>query len=234
MRLWHLSIRRLCFPPPSGPVGPAGLCPLPSYEFGLHAVVSLGVFVGLAVGVGGVGVDAGVDGSGYAEVRLRHWFRCFPTLEADVPAAVLSLDVDLVIDAFGKGAVEFHRAQSGQLDLAFAVVFDLGCAAGGAKGSGPCDLPLAEPGCSGLQVRVSPVGQGFAEVHEGTFGDAGCDFGRERVVLALAGIELLVDVLPGGPWEAVIAAEAVGGDGEVVAEPVYSDGAAAVLLLLLG
>ncbi len=87
----------LRFPPAPGSLGPAGLGSLPSDEFALHTVVGLGILVGLAVGVGGVGVDACVDGSSGARVRLQHWFRCFPAFQAYVPAAVLPLDVGLVI-----------------------------------------------------------------------------------------------------------------------------------------
>ena len=46
----------LGFPPSPGPLGPAGLGPLPAPELSLHRVVRLWILVGLAVRVGSVGV----------------------------------------------------------------------------------------------------------------------------------------------------------------------------------
>ena len=50
----------LGFPPATGAYCPAGLGPLPAAESSLHLVVCPGVLVGIAVGIGGVGIDAGI------------------------------------------------------------------------------------------------------------------------------------------------------------------------------
>ena len=50
----------------------------------------------------------------------------------------------------------------------------------------------------------------------------------------LDGVEPFVEILLGGPFEAVVAAEAVGGDAEVIDEAADADGAAAVEFLLYG
>ena len=89
-------------------------------------------------------------------------------------------------------------------------------------------LVLGDPCPEG---RVAPVVHGLAEVPEGAGGDDRCHLGDEGVVLPLAGVEGLADVHPAGPGEPVAAAEPVGPDGQVVAEPVDVDGLAAVLLL---
>ena len=83
----------------------------------------------------------------------------------------------------------------------------------------------------GPQPGVAPVVHGLAEVPEGAGGNHRCYLGHEGVVLPLAGVEGLADVHPAGPEEPVAAAEPVGQDGEVVAEPVDVDGLAAVFLL---
>ena len=109
-----------------------------------------------------------------------------------------------------------------------------GDAGGGAEGTCACGAFLAEDGSPGLQFRIEPVAEGVSKIHEGAFGDAAGDFGYEGEVLLLASIEGLVEVLPGGPRHVIGAAEAVGGDAEVVDEPVYADGAAAVPVLVDG
>ena len=87
---------------------------------------------------------------------------------------------------------------------------------------------------AGFMVSVAPVLDGGAKVHESAFGDAVGDCGDEGVILAFAGIEGFVEVLPRGPGQAVGAAEAVCGDAEVVDEPVDANGSPAVALLLDG
>ena len=81
---------------------------------------------------------------------------------------------------------------------------------------------------------VAPVPQRSAEVHERAFLDTICSLCDERVLLTLAGVERLVQVLPGGPGQAIRAAEAVSGDAEIVDETCDADGAATILFLPAG
>ena len=130
-----------------------------------------------------------------------------------MPASVLPAYVGFVIDALGQGAGEFDWSYNWQANPAFAVVLDLGDAAGGPEGTLACELAFDEGGRAGLEVRVAPVGDGAPEVHERALGDSGSHFGYEGVILVLAGIEGLVYVLPGRPWHPVGAVETMGGYG---------------------
>ena len=65
--------------------------------------------------------------------------------------------------------------------------------------------------------RIAPVHDSGAEVHD--FLHAAGNLQDERVVLALAAVERLVEVLPEQPRHSVRAAEAVSRHAEVVDEP---------------
>ena len=78
---------------------------------------------------------------------------------------------------------------------------------------------------------VAPVLDRSAEIHEGALLHTTRNICDERVVLALAGVEAFVQVLPGRPGHPVGAAEAVSGDAEIVDEACDADCAATVSFL---
>ena len=208
---------------------------LPATEFLLGLVISLGVSLGCAFAVGGRRVDAGVGGAilgAGVGFGLFHWR--FPVVDAEQPLAVAERDVGLVNDALGQGVVEFDGAEVGELDAALAVVADVAYASGGSEGVGARESFLVEGGTPALGVGISPVGDGGAEVADGAFRYAVRDFCDEGELFLLTGVEFFVEVLPRWPGQSVGAAEAVGGDAEVVDETSDADGAAAVGLLLDG
>ena len=198
--------------------------------FGL--VVSLGVLPDLSLAVGGVRVDAGVNGAvDNSALGLLQRLRWLPHLDADDPSAVQELDVCFIDDPLGECVPQLDGAEAWQLDTPFAVVLDLGYAGGGAEGAGAGKTFLVETWRAGFMVSVAPVLDGGAKVHEGAFGDSAGYFGYEGVILAFVGVEIFVEVLPRRPGQTVGAAEAVSGDAEVVDEPGDADGSVAVALL---
>ena len=225
----------LGFPPAPGSGPAAGLGPLVPPESLLGLVISPGVFPGEALRIGGLGIDPGIDCPCFNPavfLRCRHWG--LPVLDAEEPLAVAADDMGFEDDSLWEGMAQLDGTDDGQPDAALAVVLDLGDAGGGAEGACACGALLAKDRTPGFQVGIEPVPEGVSEVHERAFGDAAGNFGHERVVLLFAGIEGLVEVLPGWPGQVVGAAEAVGSDAEVVDEPVYADGAAAIPVLLDG
>ena len=155
----------------------------------------------------------------------------FQKLQADVPSSVLPPDARLVADAPGQGAAQLDAAQTGEFHPPLPVVPDLLHAAGRQEGAGAGQCRALGSWGTGPEFGVAPVVHGLSEVPEGAGGNDGGDLGDEGVVLPLAGVEGLADVLPAGPEEPVAAAETVGPDGQVVAEPVDVDALAAVLFL---
>ena len=120
----------LGFPPATGAYCPAGLGPLPAAESSLHLVIGLGVLVSIAIGIGGVWVEAGFHCS--LGACISHWSRLglFPHLDGEVPTAVFTTDVRFVDYALGQCMVQLQRADYGQRDAPLSVVADLGDAAG--------------------------------------------------------------------------------------------------------
>ena len=136
--------------------------------------------------------------------------------------------MSLVDDSFRQGVCQLDGPEVGQLDAALAVVVDLADGASGAEGSGADELLLLEGWLSGFDLWVAPVLYCGAEVVDGAVDDAVRDFLQEGGIVVLGFVDSLVEVLLGGPGEAVGATEAVGGDAEVVHEARYADGAARV------
>ena len=126
---------------------------------------------------------------------------------------------------------QLDGTEAWQPDAPLAVVLDLGHAGGGAERAGAGKTFLVETWWAGFMISVAPILDGGAEVHEGAFGDSAGYYGYEEVILAFAGVEGFVKVLPRRPWQTVGSAEAVSGDAEVVDEPGDSDGTVAVALL---
>ena len=206
--------------------------PLPAVELVFGLVVSLGVLPSLSFAVGGVRVDAGVNGAvGNSALGLLHRLGWLPHLDADYPLSVQELDVCFVNQALGQRVPQLDGAEACEFNPALAVVLDLGDAGGGAEGAGAGKTFLVETWRAGFMVSVAPVLDGGAKVHEGAFGDSAGYCGYEGVILAFAGVEGFVKVLPRGPGQTVGAAEAVSGDAEVVDESGDSEGTVAVALL---